>query len=203
MFEPVQIEHHHGEGRLRCGIGLADVSRNGLLHGLAEPRPVGQPGQAVPIGQLANLGLLGTDVQPHVVKGFGQAANLVLAPQVPHGGVVVTPAQLLGGTDQRAQGRGHTPGRQHAAQPEQHDPGGRNPGQRNLHLTKWCHHFVHRAQHEGLHIASARIQLDAAGHQQVACSRDLLELSRVLQQGHHLLGGQCAHHDLAGFPDSG
>ena len=72
MLEAVQVQREHGQGLRRAGTG-----GNGLHHGVAKALPVGQARQAVPVGQAADLGLLGTNVHAHVVERARQVADLV------------------------------------------------------------------------------------------------------------------------------
>ena len=142
MLEAVNIQHQDGHAALvRVGTACAG-GLDLLLHRFAKARPVRQAGQAVPIGQRADLVLLRADVDAHGVKSFSQATDLVVAVGVLHGNIVLAPAQGFGRMDQRSQWRSHTSGGKHAANRKQYYAQAGDPGQGDLGLSERGHHFV-------------------------------------------------------------
>ena len=169
MLEAVQIqgEHSHRLGRRSAGrtARVVGMARQGPHHGFAETLPVGQAGQAVPVGQAADFGLLRRDVHAHVVKRARQIADLVHAAGVLQRHVVFAARQALRGRQQRTQGRGeplrHQPG---AHRKQQHTRHG-DDGQQHLQLAVGGHHLVHRAQQQRMHLAAHAVERCGARQQ--------------------------------------
>ena len=82
MLEVVQVEHEDGQ-RLAALLAALQTPllavQDRLLQRRAERHPVGQAGEPVMEGQRADLLLLGPNVDPHLVEGARQLADLVVA----------------------------------------------------------------------------------------------------------------------------
>ena len=88
VLEAVEVEHGHD-----AGLAAGD----GLLQRGAELRAVGQAGEPVPVGQLADLLFMPGDVHAHAVEGARQFADLVLPLDVLQAAFVFAAAQPLAG----------------------------------------------------------------------------------------------------------
>ena len=190
VFEAVDVQHHDGNAPA-AHLGHRPLAVDLALHRSVKTRPVRQAGQTVPIGQPADFGLLGADVDAHGVKRLGQTADFVVPVHVFHLDVVLTLAQSLGSTYQRAQRRRDAPGRNHAANAKQHYAHRGDPGQRDLCLAKRRHHFVDRTQQQGSHAARQAVaELHVTPYQSVAADWQLHHVAGHGLQRAQSLGGQ-------------
>ena len=158
-LEAVQVQREHSHRYI-----VQPAGRQRLGHRVAKALAVGQAGQAVAIGQLERLRLLGGNVRAHPVEGARQAADVIAPVRLPHRCAVVTARNLLCAEQQRAQRQRQGLRRQPEGHGTQQQAGSGHGQQQPPQWVVGCQRGAYRAQQQHLDFARASNTSNRAVH---------------------------------------